>query len=339
MEGVEPIRTLRDDQVGIAKSSSFSSVSRRAEGTEPASAQATLLSRRKFGPKLAAGLATSIIATASSVHGFRALKAWVTYQPEFAINPDRITLSPEPPPWLLQGRDSILALLSELADPAVPPTTLNFDVAEYGRRISLRLPWIERINAIAMKPHGLLEIKLAYRRPLMALTLPDAPQILMDRQGTVLKATDVRKDMLENMIEFNYAARMVQQVVQRGGNSPDTLSPGDVWEDPRVIESLKLADFITAKSTSPQRLKSIVRLIDCTSVRDTLLLRTTDRLWIVWGQPPGHEKPGEPNAETKWKYLAAWLTENSGKYNFDLERSMIFFEKDRAVLTTVHGPN
>ncbi|MFM7591347.1 MAG: hypothetical protein ACKO85_06085 [Isosphaeraceae bacterium] len=322
----------------MAKTSSAPPLNRRSEDARPASAQGTLLSRRKFGPRMAAGLATGVIAASSSVHGFSALKAWVTRQQDFSISPHRIRLSPEPPPWILQGRETIIGLITELSDPTTQPTTLNFDVADYGRRLSLAMPWIEKINSIAMKPHGWLEINLDFRRPLMALTLPDSPQILMDHYGTVLKATDVRKDMLENMIEFNYAARMVQQVIQRGGKSPGTLSPGEVWEDTRVLDSLKLADFITAKSTSPQRLKSIVRLIDCTSVRDTLLLRTTDRLWIVWGQPPGHEKPGEPDAETKWRFLANWLTEHSGKYNFDLERSMINFEKDRAVLITVHGP-
>jgi len=322
----------------MAKPPSALPLNRRADEAQSAYAHATLLSRRKFGPRLAAGLATGVLAASSSVHGFSALKAWVTRQQEFSISQERIRLNPEPPPWILQGRESIIGLISELSEPDGGPTTLNFDVADYGRRLSLRMPWIEKINAIAMKPHGWLEINLDFRRPLMALTLPDSPQILMDQHGTVLRASEVRKDMLENMIEFNYAARMVQQVIQRGGKAPATLVPGEVWEDTRVLDSLKLADFITAKSTSPQRLKSIVRLIDCTSVRDTLLLRTTDRLWIVWGQPPGHEKPGEPDAETKWKYLADWLTEHSGKYNFDLERSMINFEKDRAVLITVHGP-
>jgi hypothetical protein len=231
----------------------------------------------------------------------------------------------------------MVGMVSELMDGERLPSTLSFNLEEYSRRIRIRMPWVERLNAIDLKPNGQMEISAEYRRPLMALTLPDEPQILLDRHATVLRSADVRKDILDQMIEFNYAARLVQQSAERGSKVPAKLRPGELWDDPKVLESLRLAEFITKKSTTGNRSRSIFRLIDCSSVRDTLLLRTTDRLWVVWGQSPGHEKPGEPDAESKWKFLANWLRDNSGQYHFDLERSMILFEKDRAVLTTINA--
>lgn len=299
------------------------------------SARGTLLSRRKFGPHVAGSVAASVIIGSGSVHAIRFLKSWVQRQSVFALTPANVILKPEPPEWLTDGREKVLALLPELLSKEEnTASTLAMDPNEIARRLLVKMPWVESVKAVRMLHPDKLELELAFRRPVAALSLVKQGAILLDVNGVVLKAADVRKDFLDNMIQFNYADRLVDQVIQRGGKHPAQLAPGQAWSDVRIAESLSLAAFLTEQDMARKRLRRLFRLIDAANVQDNLLVRTSDDLWISWGHPPGQEEPGEPKAETKWRLLMEWLQLHGQSSAIDVNQSMLVFEKDRAVLTS-----
>jgi len=168
----------------------------------------------------------------------------------------------------------------------------------------------------------------------MALSLVKQGVILLDKQGVVLPATDVRKDFLDNIIQFNYAETLVDQVIQRGGKHPAQIAQGQVWEDSRIADSLQLAAFLTAQDDARNRPRRLFRLIDAANDPNRLIVRTVEDLWIWWGRAPGHELPGEPKADTKWRLLMEWLQLHGQSGKLDVNQSMLVFEKDRAVLSS-----
>lgn len=324
---------LREDKAGISRKASDSGTSSRAEGqSRTAPRPETLFSRRKFGPHLAGSLAATVIIGSASVHGLKALRAWVQTQPDFLIKPDQIKIHPEPPNWLIDGRQEFLNLVPELNQPGKGLSALEFEPDEIARRLRLQLPWVEKVESVEIKHPTHVSIRVTFRNPVMSLTLPDKPRVLLDRHGVILPAESVRKDMLDTMIEFNYAARLVDQVIKRGGKAPYDMTQGEVWDDARVTQSLTMAGFLNRQQQSAKSTRQLFRLIDAVTLQDSMILRTVDGLWIVWGQPPGQEKPGEPTADAKWKMLMTWLDQNGGNYQFDTEKSMIRFDKNKAIL-------
>lgn len=326
---------LREDKAGISRKASESGNSARAEakgGTSPKSDP--LMSRRKFGPHLAGSLAATVTLGSASYHAMNAIREWVQNQPEFLIQPDHIEIHPEPPGWLIDAREEFLNLIPELNQPGKGITSLSFHPEELARRLRLQMPWLEKVDSVELKHPARITIQATFRKPLMSLTLPDKPRVLIDRHGVLLPSSQVRKDELDSMIEFNYALRLVDQVKKRGGKAPYEMSSGEVWDDLRVRDALLLAHFLDQRQSESKTGRQLFRLIDAVTVLDTLILRTIDGLWIVWGLPPGQEKPGEPSADSKWKMLMAWLDQNGSNYQFDLEKSMILFDKNKAILNS-----
>lgn len=323
---------LREDKAGISSTSTVAVQTDRTAAVTSTSTTGSLLSRRKFGPQLAGSLAASVILGSASIHGLKNLRTWVESQSDFQILPDQIIITPEPPEWLEGARDTVIDLLPELAEPGHGLSSLSFNAEELSRRINLQVPWIEKVQSIEIRHPARLLIQAQFRNPLMSLTLPDRERILLDRFGVVLSSKRVQKERLESVIEFNYAARLIDMVERRGGKNPTTMPEGDVWSDPRVTQALNLAEFLYRKQAPGKSGRQMFRLIDAVTVSDRIILRTVDGLWIVWGMPPGEEIPGEPNADAKWKMMMDWLDKNSHATQFDLERAMLLFEKERAVL-------
>ena len=328
---------LRTDQASTSSLNQSSASPRRAaDAAANRSAGGPALSRRKFGPQVASTLATMVIAGSASVHALGSIRNWLQNQPEFRFNSDQISIHPEPPQWLNDPRDRILALIPELTESisAQPPSALTFDTEELARRLRMKMTWIESVKSVRLQHPNHLELDLVFRKPVMALSLVKQGVILLDKQGVVLPATDVRKDFLDNIIQFNYAETLVDQVIQRGGKHPAQIAQGQVWEDSRIADSLQLAAFLTAQDDARNRPRRLFRLIDAANDPNRLIVRTVEDLWIWWGRAPGHELPGEPKADTKWRLLMEWLQLHGQSGKLDVNQSMLVFEKDRAVLSS-----
>jgi hypothetical protein len=327
---------LRGDPAGTSVADQTSVASRR--DTSPGrsarpSAHETLLSRRKFGPQWAGALAASVLVAAGAFHGVKNLKVWVIRKSPLTLTADDVSLQPEAPKWLIDGRERVVAQIPELGRTDDPANLLELDANEIAKRLRMGMPWLESVESVHLRYPGTLEIRATFRRPLMALKLKDQGVVLLDRHGVILPEADVRKDMSESLIEFNFPDTLVQDVAARGGKSPFDIPVGQIWEDVRVGEALRLAKFLTDKQQIRSSSKKLIRHITAVDVKDRLIVRTVDGLWIMWGRPPGDESPGEPDAETKWRHLMTWLESANMPTGVNLNKAILVFEKDRAVLS------
>jgi len=289
-----------------------------------------LLSRRKFGPQWAAALASAVLAGSGTYHGLNGIKAWVGRRQPFPVGVENVKILPDPPAWLIDARSKILDVMPELSRQT---SLLAIDPDEMARRLRMKMPWIESVDRVVLRHPGSMELHVTFRKPLMELTLQKQGAYLLDRTGVVLPEKDVIKPFRESLIKFNYSDSLVQQVVARGGKSPAEIPAGKIWEDERVAECLQLAQFLTGRSRRGDNDKPLFWFIDAAHVQDRLIVRTVDGLWISWGRSPGRERPGEPDAETKWRLLLRWLETHRTENSADLKQSFLVFEKDRAYLS------
>jgi hypothetical protein len=291
-----------------------------------------LLSRRKFGPRWAGTLAGSVLLASGAYHGLASIKDWVRNREPFPVTVENVRIIPEPPAWLSGAREKVLAVVPELANSDHPASLLRLDAQEIARKLRMGMPWLETVDRVVLKHPGTVEVHVTFRRPIMSMTLSGKSPFLLDRNGVILSDTDVSKPLLDSLIQFNFADKLVQHVVAQGGKAPGSLEVGQIWDDQRIGECLKLASFLTEKSRKGETDKPMFRLIDGISFRDQLIVKTYDGLWIYWGSSPGKERPSEPNADSKWRSLTAWLETHRIDSQLDTNRSYLIFEKDRAIL-------
>lgn len=292
-----------------------------------------LLSRRKFGPQWAGALAGTVLAASGVYHGLSSIKLWVRRRGPFPVVAENVRIHPDPPAWLIGAREKVLSVIPELTRSDDPTSLLALDPAEISRRLRMKMPWIESVDKVVLRHPGTVDLHLAFRRPVMALSLLDRSTYLLDHDGVILPEADVSKPFLESLLRFNYPDSLVQQVVKRGGKPPADVPVGQIWEDERIGECLRLAQFLIEKSQRNVSDKPLFWFIDGVSFPDRLIVRTFDGLWIAWGRPPGLERPGEPDAASKWRFLTKWLEENRSEQTAKLKQSFLVFEKDRAVLS------
>ncbi|MBI1325213.1 hypothetical protein GC170_18770 [bacterium] len=292
-----------------------------------------LLSRRKFGPQWAGALAGGVLVATGVYHGLSSIESWVRRRSPFPVVAENVGIHPDPPAWLVGAREKVLSFVPELTRADNPASLLTLDPAEISRRLRMKMPWIESVDKVVLRHPGSVDLYLKFRRPVMALSLLDRSTYLLDHEGVILPEADVSKPFLESLLRFNYPDSLVQQVVKRGGKAPADVPVGQIWEDERIGECLRLARFLIEKSQRNESDKPLFWFIDGVSFPDRLIVRTFDGLWIAWGRPPGQERPGEPDAATKWRFLTTWLEENRTEPTAKLKQSFLVFEKDRAVLS------
>lgn len=292
-----------------------------------------LLSRRKFGPQWAGAFAGAVLAASGVYHGLTSIEMWVRRRGPFPVVADDVRIHPDPPAWLIGAREKVLSVVPELSRSDNSTSLLALDPEDISRRLRMKLPWIESVDKILLKHPGIVELHLTFRRPVMALSLLDRSTYLLDHDGVILPEADVSKPFLESLLRFNYPDSLVQQVLKRGGKAPSDVPVGQIWEDERISECLRLARFLIDNSQRNVTDKPLFWFIDGVSFPDRLIVRTFDGLWIAWGRPPGFERPGEPDAASKWRFLTTWLEGHRSEQSANLKQSFLVFEKDRAVLS------
>ncbi len=326
-------------EIASSTAAGQSTVATRRDATSARNSQTrdshgeALLSRRKFGPHWAGALAGSVLAASGVYHGLSSIEHWVRRRGPYPVHAENVRILPDPPAWLIGAREKVLAVVPELTRTDEPTSLLALDPAEMTRRLRMQLPWVESVDKVVLRHPGFVDLHVKFRRPVMALSLLDRSTFLLDPEGVILPDSDVSKAFLESLLRFNYPDSLVQQVLKRGGKSPADVPIGQIWNDERIGECLRLARFLIDKSQRNISDKPLFWFIDGVSFPDRLIVRTFDGLWIAWGRPPGSERPGEPDAASKWRFLTTWLESHRSEHSADLKQSFLVFEKDRAVLS------
>jgi hypothetical protein len=233
---------------------------------------------------------------------FQSVRHWLHGQPAFQAEFSAIALDPPPPPWIKTGRAGLLEEVRRGAGQPVAFSLLELDPKELERAFALHSPWVKRVVRIERGPAAAkapaVRVRLVYREP-VAYAETRGP-IVVDEDGVVLPAAD---------LDLGAAGPLMMIAglpANRYWGSPhaaeDLLQP-----DARVLAAARLAGFIKRHQERKFRADGSLPPWCLVAINPTfaggLIVQTRGNTQIVWGTPPGSEKPGDLTAEQKWNLL------------------------------------
>ncbi len=149
-------------------------------------------------------------------------------------------------------------------------------------------PWIKSVQQVSKTTSG-IKVQLEYRHPLALVDVGQGSPVPVDTEGVVLDGRD-----FQNVANLDYWRISLRNVLTTG------LATGRQWQEMRVNDCIAIANAWHGKDRV-----GMFRIVNRSyPTRDRLRL-TYYELWtkrggiIIWGNPPGHEAPGEANAKQK----------------------------------------
>lgn len=191
-------------------------------------------------------------------------------------------------------------------------------------------PWVSRVQAVRNIYPATVTIELEYRRP-AALIEVSGGFYVVDPQGVLLPPADFDEQALQRYLPV------------RGIVSRPSGAAGRIWNDPAVLGSAKLADFLGSRWQSlGLEAIELAEAVPRDALPDDIRyeLRTTGGSRILWGRLPGSTHPGELAARQKLGRLEKYLSEFGsfdqphGPYEIDIRH---WQEISRRPLTHPHA--
>ena len=139
-------------------------------------------------------------------------------------------------------------------------------------------PWVARVRRLEFPAPGAVRADLEFRRP--ALAVP--PDRVVDGEGVLLQANAGPKGL----------PRL------RGKVRPPQSRAGQLWDDPNVVAASRVAALLRDGLVHPETPCEI-------GVVSGAIVLDLGETRILWGSPPGQERPGEALASVKVQRLAA----------------------------------
>jgi hypothetical protein len=133
-------------------------------------------------------------------------------------------------------------------------------------------PWVEKVASIRRLPNNLV-VQCVFRKPVLAL--PGTPPRAVDAAGVLLP----RNASVAGLIRLD------------AEDLPVGVATGAVHSDARVRAAARVAGILAPHQA---RLKLI-----SAAVRDGEVELRSEQTRLLWGRPPGEEKPGEAPAGLK----------------------------------------
>lgn len=138
-------------------------------------------------------------------------------------------------------------------------------------------PWVLQVRRVTVSPDG-VRAEVDYR---VALLWVESTERAADADGVLLPVSARREGL----------------PILAGKVTPPSVTPGQPWNDPAVEAASKVMALLW-----PER--KTLALTPCRLALqggEVWLRRGQQR--IIWGRPPGQEKPGEPDAAAKVERL------------------------------------
>ena len=168
---------------------------------------------------------------------------------------------------------------------------------------------------VAYPPLG-LTVQLAYRRPVALVETTTGEKYLVDGSGVILPQDDLDTDV----------ATFVKQHGLIGIKGDGILRParseaGRRWKsmagvhdaapvNSRIPAAARLAGFLLEKARTIDKERQPEPEYPLINPMDPkgrgLFLKNAESTYILWGDAPGEENPGNPTAEEKWERLREW---------------------------------
>jgi hypothetical protein len=172
-------------------------------------------------------------------------------------------------------------------------------------------PWVESVEGVEIGPDRSAHVRLVYRLPVLAVIVPGSSNVSprsrvrlrkgMDGGEIVYCARAVDRKGILLPAEINLTGLPILTTCDRPPRHPSGLP----WGDARVEAAASVAAF----------LKPFQDRLRCTQVQatpDGLTLVTQGFRRVLWGQPPGAEKPNEAPAAQKVERLLRYCKLHGG---------------------------
>jgi hypothetical protein len=163
--------------------------------------------------------------------GLRRLDAAI--RPALAEHPrylrDFQTIVCSVPPWL--NRNNFLTEVRYLSQLPARFSILNPNLKPQLRQAFQAHPWVARVEAIDIVPAGLVRVVLAFRWPQLQVRLTDGCYRAVDASGLLLP------------VDAPLAVAGAQVARLETPRTPPTMSVGQRWHDPIVLEAVQLVQL------------------------------------------------------------------------------------------------
>lgn len=279
------------------------------------------VARRVALPKLAlaVAIAGSVLITLGFVFSWaaRSIVSYVDTRPEQQIPFAKIELVPEPDRWVKGGAALILEQVrtrSKLPE-NLPLQNLNLGTLATDFKGS---PWIKRVLRID-RSLGRLTIHVEYRKPIAALVLKKKPPEkwaveMIDAEGVPLPQAEI--DWKSKDYPYSVVGIGEPLLVIWGADPNSVPNYGIPWEafengkpigpDVLVAKAARLADFLRKQPLTTPKGNAAPKIGEIQLPGEpsgSFVIADLASNQIVWGKPPGDEKPGELSAEARWKLV------------------------------------
>lgn len=251
---------------------------------------------KKIPSAIAAGLIFVMLGL-GAWWGIERSRNWLSAQPDYLIDVDRIELVPDPPAQLRDGRTGILRSVRDGARLKAPIRLLDADLDALGKSFVLHSPWIARVVRIDRSQLKRLIVEVVYRIPLARVEIGGQPRQVLGNDGAVLPSE-----------EMSAKDRAELPVIVGLDNVPET-SPGLYFGDdgngkiqPKVAAAVAMAEFFRINAPSSVALRKIIVSLGS----NDLSITTRDGLAVYWRHAPGQEVEGEPTAADKLDLVKRW---------------------------------
>jgi hypothetical protein len=269
------------------------------------------------GPAFALGLGALVVAL---VAVGRLTREGLRGSPRYTLPFSAIDCPP--PPGQSRGE-----FLTEVAYGAGCPEQLDVLAEGLAGRLAeafARHPWVDTVERVAILPGPRVEIRLAYRTPVLAVLLtgpaPDGRQVHVPvrslPQGGRNETAPARVvDARGVLLPASAPTEGLPVLYHRVG--PPAGSAGTRWGDGAVEEAAATAAFVR-----PHQDK--LHLEDVEIGASGVILRTAAGSTVLWGRPPGQEPADEAAAAEKLRRLVDYcaahggLDRPAGRYEHDV---------------------
>ncbi len=239
---------------------------------------------------------------------------YLAAQPAYQLPFADIELEPPPPPFLRDGKATILdrvARQSKLPDP-IP--VLNVDLGEITRAFALNSPWISRVEPVIREHPNRLIVHAVYREPIARLDARSS--LAIDAEGVVLPGNELVPGFAESLVLLGDLKTPIDA-------SPGLILGGKTGEpDPEIASALRLARFFREKAGAGPK----IDLISLGLGPGRVYVRTSDGLKVFWGDASRDDPNARESAHRRWELLTRWVQEHPGEGSKD--GKVLLFTRD-----------
>jgi hypothetical protein len=167
-------------------------------------------------------------------------------------------------------------------------------------RVFANHPWVEEVRRVEVTPPRRIRIHLAYRTPVLAVSLVDRTWD-GNRRGAAVSAAGV---VDRHGVLLPQGASTVRLPVLAGRVRPPSGRAGTAWGDARVEAAARTAGLL-------HPYQDRLSLTDYRA-SDANLILMAPGVRILWGRSPGTEEPEEAPAAVKLQRLLDYQAQHQG---------------------------